>query len=53
MGRGKSFNHKKKGHPENGLNTSMTEEKTPDKSGRVVADFATYEAHKNSEDSQG
>ncbi|GGH82652.1 hypothetical protein JOD43_002830 [Pullulanibacillus pueri] len=52
MGRGKSFNHKKKGHPENVQNTSMTEGKEPDKSGRLVADFATYEAHKNSKEDE-
>ena len=47
MGRGKSFNHKKKGHPENYVNTHKTEGKEPAEPAQQVADFATYEAFKN------
>lgn len=47
MGRGKSFNHKRKGHPGEFPKKTLAEGKDSTETGRAVADFATYEAYKN------
>ncbi len=50
MGRGKRFNHKRKGHPGEFPKHTITEGKDPTETGRQVADFATYEAYKNEDE---
>lgn len=52
MARGKSFNNKQKGHPGNFKNNVEVEGKDKDTPMKDVANFATYEAFKNSNDNE-
>lgn len=47
MSRGKSFDHKKKGHPGKLPDNAQVEGKDYSHPMKDVADFATYEAYKN------
>jgi hypothetical protein len=52
MARGRNFNHKQKGHPGAFKNNVEVEEKEKDTSMKDVADFASFEAFKNSNDNE-
>lgn len=47
MSRGKSFNHKKKGHPGDFPQNSIAEEKEHSRQFEQVEDIVTHEAYKN------